>query len=79
LDNAVTESGVLGDELQQLQAREAAQKSYVGDGAFLMGEGDDVYLARCFPELTESHWPTLEHWAMQLLLPLHQRLQEVQA
>ncbi len=79
LEKATKESGWLGDEAQQLQAREAAQKTYTGDGTFVSGEGQDSYLARGFPELTSEHWEEIEEWAVQLLLPLRQHLQEAEA
>ena len=79
LEKATTESGCLGDDAQQLQAREAAQKTYTGDGTFVSGEGQDTYLARCFPELSSEYWEEIEAWAVQLLLPLRQHLQEAEA
>ncbi|WP_316672068.1 exodeoxyribonuclease V subunit gamma [uncultured Tolumonas sp.] len=78
LEKALTERGELGDAAQQLQARESAQKSYLGDGSFVIGEVQDTYLARCFPELTDTHWLEIQTWAVQLLLPLRQHLQEAE-
>jgi exodeoxyribonuclease V gamma subunit len=78
LEKALTESGNLGDASQQLQARESAQKTYIGDGSFVIGEVQDNYLARCFPELTDEHWLDIQAWAVQLLLPLRQHLQEAE-
>ncbi|WP_081741443.1 exodeoxyribonuclease V subunit gamma [Tolumonas lignilytica] len=76
LEKAMTEQGELGDAAQQLLAREAALKTYLGDGQFILGEVEDSYLARTFPELDAVHWDVLCHWAEHLLLPLRQHLQE---
>lgn len=79
LENALTDTGELGDEAQQFQAREAARKIYLGDGQFVIGEVEDSYLARAFPVLEDEQWQQIAQWAPMLLLPLRMHLQEIDA
>lgn len=67
---------VLGDTEQRQSAWHAAEKSYLGDD-FTMGEGQDLYIHRCFPELTPEVRQEIERWAETLLLPIYQHMQEV--
>ena len=67
----------LGDAAQQQQAREDALKTYQGDGFYVIGEVENVYWSRSFPELADSDWDELEGYAQTLLLPLYQQLTEI--
>ena len=69
----------LGDMFQQERAREAAMKVYQGDGFYVIGEVENVYWSRCFPELANTDWEALERYAQTLLLPLYQQLTEIDA
>lgn len=43
----------------------------------MIGEVENVYWSRSFPELADSDWDELEGYAQTLLLPLYQQLTEI--
>ena len=63
---------------EQEQARAAALKTYEG-GYNAPGESQDIYLARTFPQFDDAAWESLEAYTGQLLVPLYQACQEVEA
>ncbi|MGS3139061.1 exodeoxyribonuclease V subunit gamma [Aeromonas sanarellii] len=58
-------------------ADKAALNRFNG-GYMVTGEGQDVYVARCFPELDDEVLAQLQGLAREHLTPLHQALEELQ-
>lgn len=60
---------------------DAADKAALArfNGGYMMtGEGQDLYVARCFPELDDEVLAQLQGLAREHLTPLHQALEELQ-
>ncbi|WP_323925134.1 exodeoxyribonuclease V subunit gamma [Aeromonas caviae] len=59
-------------------AADKAALSRFNGGYMVTGEGQDVYVARCFPELDDEVLAQLQGLAREHLTPLHQALEELQ-
>lgn len=68
-----------GNDEQLKKAREAAEKAYIGDGMFRIGEVEDIYFSRVFSTLDDVAWQALEAAARSLLVPLYNLCEEVEA
>ncbi len=65
------------DPAKPEEADKAALARFNG-GYMVTGEGQDVYVARCFPELDDEVLAQLQGLAREHLTPLHQALEELQ-
>ncbi|QXW29263.1 exodeoxyribonuclease V subunit gamma [Aeromonas sanarellii] len=59
-------------------AADKAALARFNGGYMVTGEGQDVYVARCFPELDDEVLAQLQGLAREHLTPLHQALEELQ-
>ncbi|WP_421190169.1 exodeoxyribonuclease V subunit gamma [Aeromonas sanarellii] len=67
--------------LQDPDKPDAADKAALArfnGGYMVTGEGQDLYVARCFPELDDEVLAQLQGLAREHLTPLHQALEELQ-
>ncbi|MFM5067322.1 exodeoxyribonuclease V subunit gamma [Aeromonas caviae] len=69
--------GIEKDPAKPEEADKAALARFNG-GYMVTGEGQDVYVARCFPELDDEVLAQLQGLAREHLTPLHQALEELQ-
>jgi exodeoxyribonuclease V gamma subunit len=58
-------------------AADKAALSRFNGGWMINGEGEDPYVARCFPELNDAVLTQLQELAREHLTPLHQTLEEL--
>ncbi|MGU5594314.1 exodeoxyribonuclease V subunit gamma [Aeromonas sp. R7-4] len=65
------------DPAKPEEADKAALARFNG-GYMVTGEGQDLYVARCFPELDDEVLAQLQGLAREHLTPLHQALEELQ-
>ncbi|MGS3144341.1 exodeoxyribonuclease V subunit gamma [Aeromonas sanarellii] len=59
-------------------AADKAALARFNGGYMVTGEGQDLYVARCFPELDDAVLAQLQGLAREHLTPLHQALEELQ-
>lgn len=69
--------GIEKDPAKPEEADKAALARFNG-GYMVTGEGQDVYVARCFPELDDEVLAQLQGLAREHLTTLHQALEELQ-
>ena len=67
---------IIMDEKVQAKSDKALQNRF--DGGFMMtGEGEDPYIDRCFSGLPDEVKQQLKEYAIDILLPLRQQLEEL--